>query len=77
MYGTTLFIIVIRKQIAFGFKEPGENADAQVFLKQMFSRLTEMLDCRELNFAIMLLFLLIVLSGILIIIKLGWLPKYS
>ena len=46
---TTLFIIVIRKQIAFGFKEPGENADAQVFLKQMFSRLTEMLDCRELN----------------------------
>jgi hypothetical protein len=63
VYGTTLFIIVIRKQIAFGFKEPGENADAQVFLKQMFSRLTEMLDCRELNFAIMLLFLMIVLSG--------------
>lgn len=46
--------IVIRKQVAFGFKEPGENADAQVFLKQIFSRLTEMLDCRKLNFAIIL-----------------------
>ena len=37
---------VLRKQIAFGFREPGENADVNIFLKQIFTRLKDMLDCR-------------------------------
>lgn len=44
---TILALRIMRKQIAFGFREPGENADVSNFLKQIFTRLKEMLDCRQ------------------------------
>ncbi|XP_076103519.1 importin-11-like [Mytilus galloprovincialis] len=42
-----LALRILRKQTAFGFKEPGENADVNIFLKQIFTRFKQMLDCRQ------------------------------
>lgn len=38
---------IIRKQIVYGFKDPGGNEDAQTFLKQLFVKVIEMLDYRQ------------------------------
>ncbi|KAK3096574.1 hypothetical protein FSP39_001428 [Pinctada imbricata] len=38
---------ILRKQIAFGTRDPSTNQDMVNFLNQIFTRMKEMLDCRQ------------------------------